>query len=345
MINKIKSKLMDNEDEIRNVLEEIGCTYIKQFNTNKGKSFKFGHDSESSGGANIINISDLHYHSFSNSTDGDILTLTSEMLNISLGDSIKWLAKFLGLKFEYTLKEVKLPFMGFWKDYDKIKKHDNLEQITYPPSRNYYKEYGVSLRWVKDNISLQTQEEFQVGYDLNTNRITYPWLDYKGDIIGIMGRLNKDDMTEKEYKYKYMPIIPFNKGKNLFGFYQNYKDILNTNTLIICESEKSVMQAHSYGIKNVVALGCKTITEYQEKLIKTLCCNVILALDEGVPFDYCKEQLLKCKIINPFFTTDLYVLDMNKETNENIKEDKVCIFDLNEDSIIDSFKNHLIKID
>ena len=31
MINKIKSKLMDNEDEIRNVLEEIGCTYIKQF--------------------------------------------------------------------------------------------------------------------------------------------------------------------------------------------------------------------------------------------------------------------------------------------------------------------------
>ena len=203
MINKIKSKLMDNEDEIRNVLEEIGCTYIKQFNTNKGKSFKFGHDSESSGGANIINISDLHYHSFSNSIDGDILTLTSEMLNISLGDSIKWLAKFLGLKFEYTLKEVKLPFMGFWKDYDKIKKHDNLEQITYPPSRNYYKEYGVSLRWVKDNISLQTQEEFQVGYDLNTNRITYPWLDYKGDIIGIMGRLNKDDMTEKEYKYKY----------------------------------------------------------------------------------------------------------------------------------------------
>ena len=80
------------------------------------------------------------------------------------------------------------------------------------------------------------------------------------------------------------------------------------------------------------------------KLIKTLCCDVILALDEGVDFEYCKEQINKCKIINPFFTTNLYVLDMSKETNENITEDKVCIFDLTEDNILDSFKNHLIKI-
>ena len=344
MIDKIKNKLFNNEELIYSVLEEIGCTYIKPFNNKHGRAFKFGHDIDSSGGANILDLCNLHYHSFSNSTDGDILTLTSEMKRISLGESIKWLSKFLGLKFEYTEREIKLPFLGFWKSLNKINNNDNIEQITYPEYRNYYKEYGVSLRWAKDNISLQTQELFEVGYDFYTNRITYPWRDYKGDIVGIMGRLNKDELTEQEYKYKYMPIIPFNKGKNLYGFYQNYNNILKENMLIICESEKSVMKAYSYGFKNVVALGCKTITDYQSKLIKTLCCDVILALDEGVDFEYCKEQINKCKIINPFFTTNLYVLDMSKKTNENITEDKVCIFDLTEDNILDSFKNHLIKI-
>lgn len=346
MITKIKNKLYNNKDLIHNILEELDCTYIKPTYIKNKEVFKFGHDSDSSGGANVLDIDTLHYHSFSNNTDGDIFTLTSEMKNISLGDSIKYLANILEIKFEYTQKEIKLPFMGFWKNLSKIKDNNELECKTYPKEIILkYSSHGVSKLWIEDNISALVQEEFQIGYDLETNRIVIPWINYLGELVGITARTNKKELTEDEKKYKYYSLIPFNKGKNLYGFYQNYKGILESNTIIICESEKAVLQAREYGYKNVVALGCNNITGYQEKLIKSMCCNVVLALDEGVSFQHCVEQINKCRIVNPFFTTELYILDMNRESNNNIKQEKVCVFDLSEKAIKNCFEEHLIYID
>lgn len=346
MITKIKDKLYNNEDDIQHLLEELNCTYIKKSHVKGSPVFKFGHDKESSGNANILNIDNLHYKSFSENTSGDIITLTEEMLKISMGDAIKWLANKLGLKFEYIQKEVKLPFQAFWKSLSKIKESDEIESPIYPIERNkIYSDYGVSKLFIEDNISALTQETFHIGYSLIDNRITIPWFDYKGDIVGIVGRLNKKEMTKDEYKFKYYALIPFNKGKHLYGFYHNYKGILQTNTIIIVESEKSVLKAREFGYNNVVALGCNNVTDIQSKLIKSTCCNVILALDEGISMEHCIEQINKCKIVNPFFSNELYIVDMNKETNPLITEEKVCMFDLKQEIIEEILKDYLIYID
>jgi DNA primase len=346
MITKIKDKLYNNEDKIRDILEDLDCTYIKKSHINGSPVFKFGHDKDSSGNANYVRIDTLYYRSFSESTQGDIIILVEDILKTSRGKAIKWLTDKLGLKFEYTQKEVKLPFQGFWKQLSKIKDSEELESPIYPIERNkIFSDYGISKLFIKDGISALTQEEFGIGYSLFDNRITIPWFNYQGDLIGIVARINKKELTKEEYKYKYFPEIAFNKGKHLYGFYQNYKGILESNTIIICESEKSVLKGRELGYKNIVALGCNNITDIQAKLIKSTCCNVILALDEGISMEHCIEQVKKCQIVNPFFSNELYIVDMNRETNHLIQDEKVCIFDLNEETVQEVLKDYLIYID
>lgn len=339
MITKIKNKLYNNEEQIEYILRTIGCTHIKIYKN----SFKFGHDEGSSGNANMLNIETLAYHSFSLNVSGDIITLTSEMLGLSIGEAIKWLARELKIKYEYIEKNIKLPFGGFFKHISKVKDNDENPSITYPMNRNIkYSSLGVSKMFIDDGISALTQEEFLLGYSVLDNRITIPWFNTMGELVGIIGRLNKNEMTFEEEKFKYFPIIPFSKGKNLYGLYQNYKYILEEGSIIICESEKSVLKARDMGYYNVVSLGCKNITDIQANLIKSLNCNVILALDKGVPIEESIKQLEKVKIRNPFFCNETYIVDMEHEL---VVGEKVAIFDLSKNIVDEVLMNGLIYID
>lgn len=333
MILKIKTKLQDNEDLIINILENIGCSKIHKVKQNE---IRFGIDEYSSGSANSLFIDTLYYKSFSRGKNGDILTLVAEVKGITLGDSIRWCAKELGIKEEYSNIKVTLPFEGFFKNYSKTKEIDETPPTIYPLERLNDYDQGLSLMWVQDGISLLTQEEFNIGYDLVTNRITIPWLSEYGDLIGIMGRLHTQDV--KDYQNKYLPIIAFNKSKALYGYYQNYRGILESGVIVICESEKSVLKAREIGYKNVVALGGNNISKIHERLIKSMYCNVIVAFDEGLSLAHCMEQAKKLIISNPFINNEVYVLDM-----EGLDK-KSCIFDLNKGTVNKAFEERLIYV-
>ena len=271
MIIKIKDKLRDNPESIIHILNELGCENIKPL---KGHEIRWG----SSNGSKI-NIETLSYASFSHNHKGDIITMVSLLKEIDLGQAIKWLAKELNLSYEYSEKvEVVLPFNGFFKQYSKVKDNDVNPPKTYPIER--LKEYTGRLNtlWLEDNISLQTQELFDIGLDFETNRITIGWKDVNSELVGIMGRLNKKELTDKDTKY--LPIIPFNKSKVLYGLDVNYSNILDNGTIIIVESEKSVLRGYELGYRNIVALGGNNISERQAALIKSLCVNVVISLDE-----------------------------------------------------------------
>ena len=337
MIVKIKDTLRGDIDKIEDILEVLGCTKIKLVKDR----LCFGRDEDSSGMANMIYIETLSYKSFSRSKRGDIITLVSEIKNISLGEAIKWLAKELNLKFEISEKvSVKLPFGGFFKRYEKVKQFDKSPLKTYPEStlNQYYK--GASKIWIDEGISAITQEEFSVGYDPVTNRICYPWRNCRGEIVGVVGRTNKYELSEDERKFKYFPLIAFDKGRALYGLYENYKGILESEVIVVVESEKSVQKAYELGYRCVVAVGCNHLTETQVKMIKSFCCNVIICLDEGINFDHSAELAKMCKIKNPFFSNEVHVM-----STEGLPE-KSCVFDLEDEEVIaDYIKNKLILIE
>ena len=329
MIIKIKDKLRDNPESIIHILNELGCENIKPL---KGHEIRWG----SSNGSKI-NIETLSYASFSHNHKGDVITMVSLLKEIDLGQAIKWLAKELNLSYEYSEKvEVTLPFGGFFKNYSKVKDNDVNPPKTYPIER--LKEYTGRLNtlWLEDNISLQTQELFDIGLDFETNRIAIGWKDVNSELVGIMGRLNKKELTDKDTKY--LPIIPFNKSKVLYGLDVNYSDILDNGTIIIVESEKSVLRGYELGYRNIVALGGNNISERQAALIKSLCVNVVISLDEGIELTHSIEQAKKCKIENPFFSNEVYVMEVDDLPKKH------SVFDMNKEVIDNYLKNKLIYI-
>lgn len=329
MIIKIKDKLRDNPESIIHILNELGCENIKPL---KGHEIRWG----SSNGSKI-NIETLSYTSFSHNHKGDVITMVSLLKEIDLGQAIKWLAKELNLSYEYSEKvEVILPFNGFFKQYSKVKDNDVNPPKTYPIER--LKEYTGRLNtlWLEDNISLQTQELFDIGLDFETNRITIGWKDVNSELVGIMGRLNKKELTDKDTKY--LPIIPFNKSKVLYGLDVNYSNILDNGTIIIVESEKSVLRGYELGYRNIVALGGNNISERQAALIKSLCVNVVISLDEGIELTHSIEQAKKCKIENPFFSNEVYVMEVDDLPKKH------SVFDMNKEVIDNYLKNKLIYI-
>lgn len=333
MIIKIKDKLYNDVDKIHNILEKLGCRNIKPLND----KFRFGLDDDGSSSGNSLDINTLHFHSFSRNIKGDIFTLVSEVKSISLGGSIRWLANELGLAYEQSQKtEVVLPFGGFFKSYEKIKENEDSPPLIYPIDRLNEYDICAAKLFIEDNISATIQEDFNIRYDYETNRILLPWFDCEGNLVGIMGRKNKKKLDPRDTKY--LPIIPFSKSKVLYGFYENYNNILNNGTVIVCESEKSVMLGREYGYNNVIALGGNNLSDRQAKLIKSTCCNVIIALDEGIGLAHSVELAEKCKINNPFFSNNTFVLDI-----EGLPE-KHCIFDMNKEVIEDYLENKLIYI-
>lgn len=329
MIIKIKDKLRDNPELIIHILNELGCENIKPL---KGHEIRWG----SSNGSKI-NIETLSYTSFSHNHKGDVITMVSLLKEIDLGQAIKWLAKELNLSYEYSEKvEVTLPFGGFFKNYSKVKDNDVNPPKIYPIER--LKEYTGRLNtlWLEDNISLQTQELFDIGLDFETNRIAIGWKDVNSELVGIMGRLNKKELTDKDTKY--LPIIPFNKSKVLYGLDVNYSNILDNGTIIIVESEKSVLRGYELGYRNIVALGGNNISERQAALIKSLCVNVVISLDEGIELTHSIEQAKKCKIENPFFSNEVYVMEVDDLPKKH------SVFDTNKEVIDNYLKNKLIYI-
>ncbi len=329
MIIKIKNKLRDKAELIIHILNELGCENIKPL---KGNEIRWG----SSNGSKI-NIETLAYTSFSNNHKGDVITMVSILKNIDLGQAIKWLAKELGLNYGYCEKfKVTLPFNGFFKSYSKIKDNDENQPKTYPIERLKAYTGRLNTLWIEDNISLQTQELFDIGLDFETNRIVIGWKDVNSELVGIMGRLNKKELSDNDSKY--LPIIPFNKSKVLYGLDVNYSNILENGTVIVVESEKSVLKGYELGYKNIVALGGNNISQRQSELIKSLCVNVVISLDEGIDIGHSLEQAKKCKIQNPFFNNEVYVMKVDDLPNKH------SVFDMDKEIIDDYLKNKLICI-
>lgn len=336
MITRIKDELRGNADKIIEILSKIGCTYIKI----KNEEIRFGRDIDSDGSANVIKVNTLSYVSYSHNQQGDIITLIGDIMEKSIGESIRWLSEELKIDSNYKPRTISLPFGGFYKKISKIKETDETNIKTY--SMSDLNKYGVAAckLFMEDGISPKVQEEFLIGYDMFSDRITIPWLSEDGKLAGVMARINKD-LTGIETNYKYLPVLNFEKGKFLYGFYQNYKNILNTNTIIICESEKSVLKGRDINLNNVVALGGNSIKARQARLIKSTFANVILALDEGITLEHCKKEAKKVLIDNPFLKNKVWIVDMN---NEYVKEKKISLLDMNIDEIQKILSEYLIEV-
>ena len=160
-----------------------------------------------------------------------------------------------------------------------------------------------------DNISFDTIKQFKLQYKYNKyyskkeqrmveeKQIVIPVFDYKGRMIGA-------DVRNFGYDYnncKYRPYQEFINGKsevykirkseNLFGIFQNKEIIERTKEVMICESQKAVMQATTYGYRNTLGLCGSNLSYYQIHMLNNIGVKkIILALDRE--FDTNKQTYI-----------------------------------------------------
>jgi DNA primase len=113
-------------------------------------------------------------------------------------------------------------------------------------------------------------------YDRFRDRILFPILDGRGNVIGFGGRI----IGAGEPKYLNSPETPlFEKGRELYGLYQARRAIRDSSTVIVVEGYMDVVALAQSGIENAVAtLGTATTPYHLQKLLR-LAENIVFCFD------------------------------------------------------------------
>lgn len=252
----------------------------------RGKNIRFARDED--GGNNISLRLDeyLWVKDFVTGVSTDIISYIIKEKRTDFKTVLCAIKRILGLGNDWQPTKRRCIFGGAYcsiinKEISQQKTYDEGILDCYLPVGNQ--------RFIDDYIDLQTQSKWNIGYDIDTQRITVPIRDEFGQLIGIKGRRNYE--TDDQYDPKYLYLIPCRMSGTLFGYSENYSSMYG-DTVMVFESEKSVLQCASYGYHNAVAIGSNSLSEQQAKLLLQLSPeHIIFMLDNNLPFEITKRNI------------------------------------------------------
>lgn len=186
-----------------------------------------------------------------------------------------------------------------WKEYQSLR-HPKPVEIKKLPWPTYHKRFGVD--WpsfesgYEDNqdvaymfsrgFDAKELQEWEIGYDHHSDRITIPVCDPEGNLIGIKGRAWKEGAkpkymilgdTEKTkrirgrvYKFK-----PYDKSLIVFGIHKWGEQ----DRYVFVEGEIDVMSLWQIGIP-ALCTGGSSMSETQAKIIRDYANEIVLFLDD-----------------------------------------------------------------
>ena len=259
----------------------------------------------------VLSLNTMTFYDFKNIEKGTVLDLLSILTNLDknlIMFEFKMLSKNMNYKFQKVENNL---------DYEFEKK----ELLEYPRKLLDLFPCVISDLFLNDGINETTQVLFDIKYDKETDRILIPVI-FKDKLVGIIGRYNNSEVPKKIPKY--YPILSYPKSEVLFGYDLCKNKIIDTKTVILVESEKSVMKSIQKDMYNTLAIGGSNISNSQIELLKELDVkNIFISLDS----DKNRDSLLTQ--INKWFKNEtdfnIYLVDNNtKYVNE-----KSCIFDMN----------------
>lgn len=299
-VQDLKDYIYEN-DKLEEVLEELGLHHI-QWNNNKAYITCGMPDGDNTHSTTIYNDSYLRVVAYTRDIKdkqgiSDIISLVQFIKKCNFREAILWLGGIVGFSEEYYINSED-------KSESIIKKvhEDNIEleeEELQPLDEIILRQYMPypNQEFIDDNIDYYTQKEFEIGWDLSLDwnwfprhRYSIPIRDELGTLVGVKGRRTSntefhgkivDDIRERE-EPKYIYMYPCAKSKILYGLYKTKDYIKEKNEVIICESEKGVMQLWSNGYRNAVGIGGHSLSLFQMKRILQMNVDIVVAFDKDV---------------------------------------------------------------
>ena len=289
-VNELKEYLLDN-NLCEDVLIALGCGHVR----NRGEYISASNPDGDNPQSIVLYLNEslncIDYTRQLSKTKRatDIFDLVAYFQDCSFPQAMKWVCDVTGLDYYKGPEEIpeSLQILKLLRSMASGNDEEDSEPVKPIPEEilSYYLPYPNKM-FEDDGISLEVQQDFEVGYDVQTNYITIPIRDSLGSLCGVKGRyVGEPD----EYHSKYTYLEKCNKSKILYGYWQNKNYIKQNRYLYVLESEKAVQQLATIGVHSCVSTGGKTISKYQvEEIIRTGC-TPILALDKDVGEDELKN--------------------------------------------------------
>jgi DNA primase len=322
-LSSLKKKIYE-DGNVATILEALDCEKIGYEQGGKlitcQLPSKFGSDNPRS--VQIKNDYGLSAHIRTRGIQGDIFNVVGYiMYNADTFEKVKenlyqikvWVCNKLGyhdfLKnrekqndYLYFLRDIK-KYSGATVDQDGIRtENDTIDESILCQYFMY-----PHLKFYEEGLSTKTQREFEIGFDMHTDRIIFPVRNRNGQLIGIKGRYVGTDEETLEHK-KYLYLYRCDKSIELYNLHRALPHIKNKGEVIVVEGAKTCMFLHQWGFKNCVSMEGKDLTPVQAMLLRELGVNIVFAWDKDCDAEFVAKQLSQLKSCLPtviFDTKDL----------------------------------------
>lgn len=308
------------------------------------------------------------FHCFGCGVGGDVISFIMQKEGLSYPEAIKFLADKLGIlvetnevnkeKYEHRKKlfeinnEAKLFYYknllinDIPKDYIKKRNlNNNLINkfiIGYADGKNSLYRHLLQKGYQKDDIievGLINQDEKGNVYDKFRNRLMFPIIDVRGNVIGFGGRA----LADSRAKYMNSPqSLAYDKSKNVYGV-SNLKNSTKVGKIILVEGYMDVISLTNYGFDYAIASLGTSLTHDQAKLIKRYCKNIYICYDgdsAGQKATSRAIEIFKEQDISP----NIIVIPDNMDPDDYIKQYGNESFDRLIDNAVDSVTYEYKKI-
>lgn len=283
-----------NNNKVEFVLDKIGCKSIK-YHSSKNFYSATNYNGDNTGAVNVYNTKYLLIHNWTRESEfndvSDIISLVQYNKKCSFVDAVKYLHNILGLEltpYKKEEKKEKLDPLAIFKNV--ISRHRAIVDVA---EIQAIKEEAINdyvpllyIDWLREGVMPWAAKKFGLAYSYKYHRVVIPiryWLD--GTLVGFNQRTTVENYEELGIR-KYFLTASYRKSLNLYGLWENREEIEDKKTVVICESEKSVLKRYSRNDGTCVALQGKRLSDEQRRIIIGLNVNeVIIALDNDVPIE------------------------------------------------------------
>lgn len=198
-------------------------------------------------------------------------------------------------------------------------------QIGYAPNRwvsliEFLKKEGLPLEGARKLGLIQTKESKE--YDTFRNRLIFPIFSNRGDVVGFGGR-QLDDKPPKYINSSESAI--FHKRATLYGLNKTAKFIRADQSALVVEGYTDLISLYQSGVKNVVATLGTALTEAHIRELQKLTNNVVLLFDGDESGEKAAEKTLPLFLKSSVFAKVL-VLPNNQDPDEFIQKSGVKPF-------------------
>ena len=246
------------------------------------------------------------YHCFGCGKGGSVINFIMDIENLSFPDAVEFLARRVGMEVpddrsNDDTRHKRERMLAINRDTARFF-HEMLVSPQGKPAQDYIVRRKISPTMVKNfglgfapdtwdslvkrlkSLGYSELEMFDAGlvrkgqkggvYDTFRNRLMFPVIDVRGNVIGFSGRI----LGDGEPKYMNSPeTLVFNKSQNLFAL--NLAKKSKNGYIILAEGNVDVVALHQAGFDCAVASLGTSLTPEQARLISRYAKEVVIAYD------------------------------------------------------------------